>query len=120
MSQVTVSQLAEVLGVTPDRLLAQFKEAGIEVEAADAPVTNDDKKKLLAHLRTSHGKTETRDEGDSPKKVTLRRKTVSELKVPAGGAGRTRTRGAAPSRTVNVRECDVSGGRRKMRLHAGW
>ena len=102
MSQVTVSQLAEVLGVTPDRLLAQFKEAGIEVEAADAPVTNDDKKKLLAHLRTSHGKTETRDEGDSPKKVTLRRKTVSELKVPAGGAGRTRTRGAAPSRTVNV------------------
>ena len=26
----------------------------------------------------------------------------------------------APSRTVNVRECDVSGGRRKMRLHAGW
>ncbi len=102
MSQVTVSQLAEVLGVTPDRLLAQFKEAGIEVEAADAPVTNDDKKKLLAHLRTSHGKSETRDEGDSPKKVTLRRKTVSELKVPAGGAGRTRTRGAAPSRTVNV------------------
>ncbi|MBY6203429.1 translation initiation factor IF-2 [Halomonas denitrificans] len=102
MSQVTVSQLAEVLGVTPDRLLAQFKEAGIEVEAADAPVTNDDKKKLLAYLRTSHGKTETRDDGDSPKKVTLRRKTVSELKVPAGGAGRTRTRGAAPSRTVNV------------------
>src|SRR5699024_6353604 len=33
---------------------------------------------------------------------TLTRKSVSELKVPTGGAGRTRSRGAAPSRTVNV------------------
>src|SRR6056297_597037 len=102
MSQVTVTQLAEVLGVTPDRLLAQFKEAGISIEADDAPVTNDDKKKLLAYLRTSHGKAESKDDADSPKRVTLRRKTVSELKVPSGGAGRTRGRGAAPSRTVNV------------------
>jgi len=102
MSQVTVTQLAEVLGVTPDRLLAQFKEAGISIGAADAPVTNDDKKKLLAYLRSSHGKTERREESDTPRKVTLKRKTMSELKVPSGGAGRTRTRGPAPSRTVNV------------------
>ncbi|MEM1081756.1 MAG: translation initiation factor IF-2 N-terminal domain-containing protein, partial [Pseudomonadota bacterium] len=102
MSQVTVTQLAEVLGVTPERLLEQFKDAGIKIDQADAAVTNDDKKKLLAYLRTSHGKSESRDTGDSPRKVTLRRKTVSELKVPTAGAGRTRTRGAAPSRTVNV------------------
>ncbi len=102
MSQVTVTQLAEVLGVTPDRLLAQFKEAGISIGGADAPVTNDDKKKLLAYLRTSHGKAEEREESDTPRKVTLKRKTISELKVPSGGAGRTRTRGPAPSRTVNV------------------
>ena len=93
MSQVTVTQLAEVLGVTPDRLLAQFKEAGISIGGADAPVTNDDKKKLLAYLRTSHGKAEEREESDTPRKVTLKRKTISELKVPSGGAGRTRTRG---------------------------
>ncbi|HKL53751.1 MAG TPA: translation initiation factor IF-2, partial [Wenzhouxiangellaceae bacterium] len=102
MSQVTVTQLAEVLGVTPDRLLAQFKEAGISIGAADAPVTNDDKKKLLAFLRSSHGKAEEREESDTPRKVTLKRKTISELKVPSGGAGRSRTRGPAPSRTVNV------------------
>ncbi|MFO7762425.1 MAG: translation initiation factor IF-2 [Wenzhouxiangellaceae bacterium] len=102
MSQVTVTQLADVLGVTPDRLLAQFKEAGITIDGADAAVTNDDKKKLLAYLRSSHGKAEERDEADTPRKVTLKRKTMSELRVPTGGAGRTRTRGPAPSRTVNV------------------
>ncbi|PKL94424.1 MAG: translation initiation factor IF-2, partial [Gammaproteobacteria bacterium HGW-Gammaproteobacteria-8] len=102
MSQVTVSQLAEVLGVSADRLLAQFKEAGISIGAADAEVTNDDKKKLLAFLRTAHGKSEGRDVAEAPRKVTLKRKTVSELKVPTAGAGRVRGRGPAPSRTVNV------------------
>jgi len=102
MSQVTVTQLAEVLGVTPERLLTQFKEAGISISGADAPVTNDDKKKLLAFLRTAHGKAASRDDSDSPRKVTLKRKTVSELKVPTAGAGRARGRGPAPSRTVNV------------------
>ncbi|MFU8877710.1 MAG: translation initiation factor IF-2 [Wenzhouxiangellaceae bacterium] len=102
MSQVTVKQLAEVLGMTPDRLLVQFKNAGIEIASADAAVTNDDKKKLLAWLRSSHGKQADREADETPRKVTLKRKTVSELKVPTAGAGRVRSRGPAPSRTVNV------------------
>jgi len=101
MSQVTVTQLAEVLGVPVDRLITQLNEAGIEVASPSAEVTNDDKKKLLTYLRTSHGKGEA-EEAVGPRKVTLKRKTVSEIKVPAAGAGRTRGRGAAPSRTVNV------------------
>ena len=101
MSQVTVSQLAEVLGIDVDRLITQLNEAGIKVDDPAASVTNEDKKKLLTHLRSSHGKGAV-DEASAPRKVTLKRKTVSELKVPSGGAGRTRGRGAAPSRTVNV------------------
>ncbi|NBB92206.1 MAG: translation initiation factor IF-2 [Gammaproteobacteria bacterium] len=101
MSQVTVAQLADVLGVDVDRLITQLNEAGIKVDAPDAAVTNDDKIKLLTYLRSSHGKGDTEDT-TQPRKVTLTRKSVSELKVPSGGAGRTRTRGAAPSRTVNV------------------
>ncbi|RFF31206.1 translation initiation factor IF-2 [Wenzhouxiangella sediminis] len=101
MSQVTVSQLADVLGVDVKRLITQLNEAGIEVSEPDAAVTNEDKIKLLTYLRSSHGKGET-DDTTQPKKVTLTRKSVSELKVPTGGAGRTRSRGAAPSRTVNV------------------
>src|SRR6056297_1794917 len=100
MSQVTVTQLAEVLGVAVDRLIVQLNEAGIKADDPSAAVTNEDKKKLLTHLRTAHGKEEESSGG--PRKVTLKRKTVSELKVPTAGAGRTRGRGAAPSRTVNV------------------
>jgi len=101
MSQVTVTQLAEVLGVDVERLLAQLNEAGIQVDDPDAAVTNDDKIKLLSYLRSSHGKGDV-EESTRPSKVTLKRKSISELRVPTGGAGRTRTRGAAPSRTVNV------------------
>ncbi len=102
MSDVTVAQLAGVLGVEVPRLIEQLNEAGIRVADASAAVTNEDKKKLLAYLRTSHGKLGGTDDQSGPSKVTLKRKTVSELKVPTGGAGRTRARGAAPSRTVNV------------------
>ena len=102
MSQVTVSQLAEVLGVEVNRLITQLNDAGIKVNDPAAEVTNEDKKKLLSHLRTSHGKGAVED-SSGPRKVTLKRKTVSELKVPTAGAGRgPRSRGAAPSRTVNV------------------
>ena len=102
MSDVTVSQLADVLGIEVHRLVEQFKEAGIEVSGPEAAVSNDDKKALLAYLRTSHGKLDDSSGPAAPSKVTLKRKTVSELKVPSGGAGRARTRGAVPSRTVNV------------------
>ena len=102
MSQVTVTQLAEVLGVSVERLITQLNEAGIKVSDPAAEVTNEDKKKLLTYLRTSHGKGAV-DDSSGPRKVTLKRKTVSEIKVPTAGAGRgPRARGAAPSRTVNV------------------
>ena len=93
MSKVTVSQLAEVLGVDVGKLLVQLSEAGIEGSSADDAVSNDDKKKLLAHLRASHGKMQT--DATAPRKVTLKRKTVSELRVAGSGP-------RASTRTVNV------------------
>ena len=93
MSKVTVSQLADVLGVEADKLLTQLKDAGIEAGSPDDAVSNDDKKKLLAHLRASHGKRES--DATAPRKVTLKRKSVSELKVSGSGP-------RASTRTVNV------------------
>jgi translation initiation factor IF-2 len=95
MSEVTVAQLAEVLGVDVDKLIAQLKEAGIEALSAQDAVSNEDKKKLLAYLRSSHGKAVS--DATAPKKVTLKRKTVSELRVPGSGP-----RARATARTVNV------------------
>ena len=93
MSKVTVSQLAEVLGIDVSKLLVQLGNAGIEGSSGDDAVSNDDKKKLLAYLRASHGKVET--DATAPRKVTLKRKTVSELRVAGSGP-------RASTRTVNV------------------
>lgn len=84
MSDVTVKQLAEVVGAPVARLLEQLKEAGLEAENEESLISDDDKMKLLESLRTSHGKSAT-DEGATKKKITLKRKTTSELKVAGGG-----------------------------------
>ena len=93
MSKVTVSQLADVLGVDSEKLLAQLNDAGIKATSGDDAVSNDDKKKLLAYLRASHGKVES--DATAPRSVTLKRKSVSELRVPGSGP-------RASARTVNV------------------
>ena len=93
MSQVTVSQLAEVLGVGIDKLLEQLNKAGIDANSGDEPVSNDDKKKLLSHLRASHGKSE--NDATAPRQVTLKRKSVSELRIAGSGP-------RATTKTVNV------------------
>ncbi|NOX93326.1 MAG: translation initiation factor IF-2 [Gammaproteobacteria bacterium] len=93
MSGVSVKQLAEV--VTVDRLLGQLDKAGMSFESGEQTVSDEEKMKLLDFLRDTHGGAETKV--SEPKKITLRRKTVSELKQP-GGTGRSATRG----KTVNV------------------
>jgi len=87
MAQVTVEQLAETVGASVDRLLAQMKDAGLPHSVADEAVSEEDKQTLLAHLKRSHGERTAA----APKKITLKRKSVSTLR--AGGAGK---------RTVNV------------------
>ena len=93
MSQVTVAQLAEVLGISVDKLIAQMSKADIALISGDDSVSNDDKKKLLAHLRSSHGKSES--DATAPRKVTLKRKSMSELRIQGSGP-------RASTKTVNV------------------
>jgi len=86
MAQVTVAQLAETVGASVDRLLAQMKDAGLPHASAEESVSEEDKQTLLAHLKQSHG-----ESASAPKKITLKRKSISTLR--AGGAGK---------RTINV------------------
>ena len=87
MSDVTVEQFAEVLKVPVDRLLTQLEEAGISVGGPEDTISDDAKLELLTFLRRSHGR---KAETAAPRKITLKRKTQSELRQSAG-QGRART-----------------------------
>ncbi len=88
MADVTVSQFAQVLKVPVDRLIVQLDQAGIKVEGPEARISDEAKLELLSHLRKAHGADE--QVGGSPNKITLKRKTQSELKL-ASTQGRART-----------------------------
>jgi len=83
MSEVTVKQLATAVGIPPERLLAQLKEAGISATSAETTLSEQEKLQLLAYLRRSHGKKEGEAGAAAPDRVTLTRKSVSELRQPA-------------------------------------
>jgi len=93
MSDVTIKQLAGVLGMSVDKLLTQLDGAGMKFSSPDQVVSSTEKVKLLGFLRRTHGKGEREQENNSPQQITLKRKTVSELTV---------NQGAARGKTVNV------------------
>jgi translation initiation factor IF-2 len=105
MAEVTVSQFAEVLKVPVDRLLVQLDQAGIKVSGPDARITDDAKLELLTHLRRAHGSEDASGDG-APRKITLKRKTQSELKL-ASNQGRARTVNVEVRRTRNYIKRDV-------------
>ena len=98
MSEVTVKQLADAVGQSVDRLLEQFSEAGIKKSSAKDSVSNEEKMQLLEFLRRSHGKGEEEKDGG---RITLKRRSVSELKLP-GSTGRVPGARGVASKTVSV------------------
>ncbi|MEI8298774.1 MAG: translation initiation factor IF-2 [Pseudomonadota bacterium] len=90
MSDVTVVQFAEVLKVPVEKLLKQLEEAGIRVAGADDRISDEAKTELLSYLRRAHGRKEEEAVVAGPRKITLQRKTQSEIKVSAA-QGRART-----------------------------
>ena len=90
MADVTVAQFAEVLKVPVDKLLSQLDEAGIKVKGSNDRISDDAKLELLTHLRRSHGQDDTPATAAAPRKITLKRKSQSELRL-SGAQGRSRT-----------------------------
>ncbi len=90
MADVTVAQFAEVLKVPVDKLMSQLDEAGIKVKGSDDKISEDAKLELLTHLRRSHGQDDTPATAAAPRRITLNRKSSSELRL-AGAQGRSRT-----------------------------
>jgi translation initiation factor IF-2 len=96
MSDIKVKDLAGTVGVSPERLVEQLNEAGIDVAKPDDEITEAQKQTLLAFLQKRHGKDAESETGS--KKITLKRKSVSEIKLP--GASRQ----AGKSVSVEVRK----------------
>jgi len=90
MADVTIAQFAEVLKVPVDKLLSQLDEAGIKVKGSDDTISDDAKLELLTHLRRSHGQDDTPATVATPRRITLNRKSQSELRL-SGAQGRSRT-----------------------------
>ncbi len=90
MAEVTVTQFADVLKVPVEKLLTQLDDAGIKVSGSDDMISEDSKLELLTYLRRRHGQDESEKTDAAPKRITLRRKSQSELRL-SGSQGRSRT-----------------------------
>ena len=90
MSDKTVQQLAEIVKIPLERLLEQLKEAGLSATSADDFINEDEKMQLLAHLRKRHGKAED-EVSNAPKRVTLERRKVTEMKQTSAPGTLTKT-----------------------------
>jgi translation initiation factor IF-2 len=85
MSVTTVAEFASELKKSSATLLDQLRAAGMNKSSASDTLTEADKQRLLSHLKASHGT----DTGER-KKITLTKKSTSEIKQ-ADATGRART-----------------------------
>jgi len=90
MAEVTIRQFADDVKIPIERLLAQLGDAGLPAKGADDNISETEKRRLLTHLRNTSGKNTEKSVNQSPKKITLKRKTLSEIKVP-NAQGRAKT-----------------------------
>jgi translation initiation factor IF-2 len=77
MADVTVKQLAQVVGIPVERLLNQLQEAGLSFTDDQQTVNEEQKRILLNHLKGSSVQNVT----TSPEQITLRRKSLSQVTV---------------------------------------
>ena len=90
-SDVTVKQLATTVNIPVERLLAQLNEAGIQADAAEATITEQEKLQLLNYLRRSHAKKE------APEEPAKRQATVHRRESPDARARGAQTRPSRPT-----------------------
>ena len=104
MAEVSIREFSETVGTAIDRLLTQLSEAGLPHAAEADLLSEQDKEKLLSYLRRVHGKDDDTAGRTPRKKITLKRRQVSEISI-APSPRETRGAGgrlAARKRTVKV------------------
>ncbi len=86
MSETTVRELAEAVGIPVDRVLALMGEAGLPHTEAGQGISEQEKARFTAHINLRKGKNDTQ----ARRKISLKRKSVSEIKI-ASSQGRKKT-----------------------------
>src|ERR1044071_7532261 len=91
MSKVKVQDFANELKRPVAELLVQFKEAGVAVEDEASEISGEDKVALLSYLKNKTKTGAIGSVGTEPRRITLKRKETSELKLgpSRGGTGKT-------------------------------
>lgn len=89
MADVTVKQLATVVGIPVERLLSQLQDAGLPITTEEQLVNEEQKRVLISHLKGNG----VQENAAKPERITLRRKSVSQMPV-----GQDAQRG----KTVNI------------------
>ena len=104
MTSTTVAELAAELNKPTTLLLEQLSAAGVPKSAGSDPVNESDKQMLLNHLKAAHGTA-----GGERKKITLVKKSTSEIKqADATGRARTIQVEVRKKRTFIKRDDDVA------------
>ena len=83
MGKINVAQFAGELGLPVELLLEQLQSAGVAKQKDSDPISEQDKAKLLEHLRSAHG-------GGSKSKITVTRRETTAIKK-ADSSGKSRT-----------------------------
>jgi translation initiation factor IF-2 len=83
MGKMNVAQFAGELGLPVGLLLEQLQAAGVAKQQEADPISEQDKARLLEHLRTAHG-------GGTKSKITLTRRETTEIKK-SDSTGKART-----------------------------
>ncbi|MEN9849774.1 MAG: translation initiation factor [Pseudomonadota bacterium] len=95
MAEVTVKQFADEIGIPAERLVAYLGEAGVTNKRGEDSLNNQEKLQLLEHLRQQNSAKESvakaKPPAAQPQKISIQRKTVSELQLPTGTQGRSKT-----------------------------
>ena len=73
MKDISVQELAKIVGTPEDKILLQMKEAGLNQTSASDLVTDQDKKVLLDFLKGQ--------QSEAPKTISLKRKKTTESPV---------------------------------------
>ncbi len=85
MSDISVNQLADLIGAPVESLLQQLKDAGISASNAEDKITDAQKLKLLEFIRTGQASAKSGSDTKKPSgKISLKRRSTSEVKGAKG------------------------------------